>query len=213
MARWTAAYTSQCLKAVANDASLAGYGPTFCTCVAKRYAAKFSAVQIPLMLVSKPLKDAGSAITTECALIASIEEEYTRLMAALSAHSDLAVTAYLAPSFVSTDLRGRNENTQQMLSRMKSRPRAALQITTVLSAHAIGDRMTVSRKSLEAAEPTGRDKRQTLETLTFFSDTWINDDGTWLLERSRVVGVDTFVDGRLTSKLSRSNVRDLRKRR
>jgi hypothetical protein len=123
-ARWAAAYTAQCNKAVASEAGLARYGSTFCTCVAERTVRTFSAIQLPLMPVSKPLREAGDAITAECALIASMQEEYNRLMAALRAHNDLAATAYLSPDFVSTDLRGRAENARQMLFRMDSRPTA-----------------------------------------------------------------------------------------
>ena len=202
MARWAAAYTSQCEKAIANDPSLAGDGPSFCTCVATRYAAKFRAVQLPLMFVSKPLHDAGSAMTTECALIASIEDEYYRLRESLSAHNDLAATAYLAPDFVGTDVRGRDEDAKQMLYRMKSYRKDAAQITTVLSAREIGKRMAVGRKVLEVTKVTVGRKSQTLETLTFFSDTWIDSDGTWLLQRSRVDRIDTYVDGRLASKVT-----------
>jgi Domain of unknown function (DUF4440) len=200
-ARWAVAYTSQCTKAT-SDANLASYGPAFCTCVAERYVAKFSAVQLPLTLVSKPLKDAAKAITGECALIASMQEEYNRLTAALRAHNELALTAYLTPDFVSTDVRGRSENAEQMLSRIGSRPKARIQTTTVLSVREVGKLFSVRRKSLEAVEAIDGGKRRTLATRTFFSDTWIDSDGAWLLRRSRVDSIETYVDGRSVSKLT-----------
>lgn len=62
--------------------------------------------------------------------------------------------------------------------------------------------MTVGGKVLEVTKATVGGKRQTLQRLTFFSDTWIDSDGTWLLQRSRVDRVDTYVDGRLASKVT-----------
>lgn len=186
-ARWAAAYTSQCSEAAASDASMARYGPTFCTCVAEGYVRTFSAVQLPLTLISKPLRDAGKAITSECALIASMQEEYDRFLAAISAHNDLAVTAYLAPGFIGTDVRGRKENTRQMLSRIDSRSKVGFEMMTILSARTIGRRMIVGRKSLEGTETIAGGKRRAVKTLSFFSDTWIDIDGTWLLQRSRLI--------------------------
>lgn len=199
-ARWAAAYTSQCSKA-ASDAGLARNGSTFCMCVAERYVRTFSAVQLPLTLISKPLKDAGVAITHECALIVSMQEEYNRLMAALSAHNDLAVTAYLAPDFIGTSIRGRDENARQMLRRIDSRPKGGFEITTVLSVRMSGKRIIVDRKSLEGTETIAGGKRRAVETLSSFSDTWIDSDGAWLLQRSRAERIDTYVDGRRVSQL------------
>lgn len=199
-ARWAAAYTSQCSREIANNESLARYGAGFCTCVAEKYVATFSAVQLPLTLVSKPLREAGQAITSECALIASMQEEYNRLTAALSAHSDLAVTSYLTRDFIDTDIRGRDENAQQMLASIKSRPKGAIEMTMVLSVHTSGNRMAVGRKTLQSAETVAGGKRRTVESLTFFRDTWIDSDGTWLLERSKADTIETYVDGRRVSR-------------
>jgi hypothetical protein len=198
-ARWALSYTSECYKAIANDANLASYASTFCTCVAEKYDRTFSAVQLPLTLVSKPLRDAGKAITSECALISSMQGEYDRLMAALRPHNDLAVTAYLAPDFIGTDVRGRDENTRQLLLRIDSRPRVGFEMTTVLSAHASGKRIFVNRKSLEGAETTSGGKSRAVETFSLFNDTWIDSDGTWLLQRSRTKRIETYVDGKRVS--------------
>jgi hypothetical protein len=200
-ARWAAAYTLQCNKAVASNASVAQYGSRFCACVAEKTVRTFSAVQLPLMLISKPLKDAAKELTSECALIASMQEEYNRLMAALRANNDLAVTAYLAPDFIGTDVRGRHENTRQMLFRIDSRRHSGFEMTAVLSARTSGKRIIVDRKSLESTETIAGGKRRAVETLSFFSDTWIDSDGAWLLQRSRTDRIDTYVDGRRVSQL------------
>ena len=118
-------------------------------------------------------------------------------------HNDLAAAAYLASDFVGTDLRGHDENVRQMLYRMKSSQKDAAQIVTVLSAREIGKRMLVGCKVLNIARATSGGKRRTLETLTFFNDTWIDNDGTWFLQRSRVERIDTYTDGRLTSSRRR----------
>jgi hypothetical protein len=132
-------------------------------------------------------------------MIASMQEEYNRLMAVIGARSELAVTAYLTPHFVSTDLRGRNEDVRQMLSRIDSEPKNRLAMTTVLSVRTMGEHFTVGRKTLESTELSTSGKGRFAETLTFFTDTWVDSNGTWLLERSKADRVERYVDGRLVS--------------
>lgn len=200
-ARWVVGYTSRCNK-LASDSGMARYGPTFCTCVAERDVRTFSAVQLPLTLISKPLMDAAQAIASECALIATLQEQYNRLLAALSAHNELAATTYLAPDFIGTDVRGRDENTRQMLSRMNIRIKGGFETTTVLSARRIGKRIIADRRSLDRTETITGGKMRAIETLSFFRDTWIvASHGAWLLERSRADRIDTYVDGRRVLQL------------
>lgn len=199
-ARWAASYTSQCNKAVANQGGLARYSFTFCSCVAERTVRTFSAIQLFLAPISKPLRDAGNAITHECSLIASMQEEYNRLIAAARAHNDLAVTAYLTPDFVGTDASGRSKNARQMLSGIDSRANGGFEITTVRSARTSGKRILVDLKSLKGTETIVGGKTRVIETNSFFSDTWIDSDGAWLLQRSRLYKLDTYVDGTRVSQ-------------
>jgi hypothetical protein len=198
-ARWAASYVSQCNKVAAADASLARYGSRFCACIAERYVRTFSAVQIPLVPFSKPLRDAKDAIMSECGLIVPMQDEYDRLMAAVSAHSKLAVTAYLTADFIGIDVRGHDEHARQMLSRLGSGQPGGAEITTVLSARTNGKHMIVERKSLESTQATAPREQRAVET--FFSDTWIDSDGAWLLQRSRVDRIDTYVNGIRVSHL------------
>jgi hypothetical protein len=119
-----------------------------------------------------------------------MQEEYSRFMAAVAAHSDLAATAYLTPGFVSTDVKGRHENAKQMLARLYSRPKAGIEISTIQPAHTVGTRINIGRP-LETIDTAVDGKRRSVATLTFFSDTWVDRDGAWLLERSRV---DKYTD-------------------
>jgi hypothetical protein len=197
-ARMAASYTAQCNEAAARSPNLTRLASRYCSCVANGYVTTFSAVQIPLIPFSKPLRDAAEAITRQCGLIAMAQEEYNRVTAALRARSNLAVTAYLTPDFVSIDLSGRKENARQLLSRIESRPNAGVKATAVLSVEATGKRMIVKRTSVDVTDRKG----QALETQTFFTDTWIDTDGTWLLRRSKADRMDSYVDGRHVSQSS-----------
>jgi hypothetical protein len=137
----------------------------------------------------------------ECGLIASMQEEYNRLLAAMDARSDLAIAAYLTPRFIATDVRGREETARQMVTRIDSRGKGASEFTTVLSARSNGKSITVQRKSLERSETTVAGEKRAVETHTLLSDTWIDSDGALLLQRSMVDRVDTYVNGTHVSEL------------
>lgn len=112
----------------------------------------------------------------------------------------LPLTLVSKPSdFVDTDMRGRDENTRQMLFKIDSRHKGGIEITAVVSVHTSGNRMVVGRKTLESAEAVAAGKRRTVGTLTFFRDTWIDSDGAWLLSRSRAEAIETYVNGRRVS--------------
>jgi hypothetical protein len=123
-----------------------------------------------------------------------MQEEYSRFMAAVAAHSDLAATACLTPDFVATDVKGRHENANQMLARLYSRPKNGIELSTVQSAHAVGTRINIGR-TLETIDTTLGRKWRPVATLTFFSDTWVDSDGAWLLERSKVDRIEKLTNG------------------
>jgi hypothetical protein len=199
---WAAAYSKRCSTYIAANPGAAGYGETYCGCVSEKYLATFSGIQLSLIDLSKPLRDAARAIRRQCSLVASTQGDYNQFLTSVNARSDLAITAYLTPDFTATDVRNRRENTERWLARLNARPAGDDEIAIVRSVEATLKRKTVHLQlSYETDKPV-RGTTESIETRSFLTDTWVDGDGTPLLARSNTTKIETYIDGKLVSRVN-----------
>jgi hypothetical protein len=198
---WAAAFRTQCARDVEATPGLAVYGETYCGCVADKYLATFSGIQLAIVSLSKPLHDAGRAIRRQCSRIAITQGEYKQFLRSVNARSDLAITAYVTPDFSATDVHGHSEDTERWLAGLNARPSGDDDVAVVRAVDVTPKRKTVRLELSYDTEKAVRGTNETVETRSFLSDTWVDGDGTPLLKHSTTTMVETYVDGKLASRV------------
>jgi hypothetical protein len=199
--KWAATYRTRCARAIEANPGIAAYGETYCGCVSEKYLATFSGIQLVILPLSKPLNDAGRAIRRECSLVATSQGEYNQFLRSVNARSGLAITAYLTPDFTATDVRGHKENTERWLAGLNARPAGDDEVDIVRSVETMPRRKTVRVEMSYDADKSVGGTNESVETRSFLTDTCIDGDGTPLLARSNTTMVETYVDGKLVSRV------------
>jgi hypothetical protein len=198
---WAAAFRTRCGAAIEADPANAVHLETYCGCVSEKYLATFSGIQLSILSLSKPLNDAARAIRRRCSLIATTQGEYNQFLQSVNARSNLATTAYVTPDFSATDVHGHSEDTERWLARLNARPSGDDVVAVVRAVDVTPKRKTVRLELSYDTEKAVRGTNETVETRSFLSDTWVDRDGTLLLERSTTTMVETYVDGKLASRV------------
>lgn len=199
---WAATYGTRCGAAIKANPGNAAHLETFCGCVSKKYLATFSGIQLAILPFARPLEYAARAIRRECSLVATAQGEYNQFLVSVNARSDLAITAYLTPDFTSTDVHGRSENTERWLARLNARPAGTDDVVIVRSVDLTPKRKTVRLELSYDTNKSVRGTNEPVETRSFVTDTWVDGDGTLLLARSSTTMVETYLDGRLVSRVT-----------
>jgi hypothetical protein len=197
--RYLASMQSQCLGRL--FASRDSIGPSYCNCKADRFRAAFSPVELALISLSATVRAQARNITRNCAAVAMMEGSYDSLMRAIQRKSTLAATAYLTPNFVSTDIQGRRRNADEMLADLYAHSGAVSATTTVDAVRESGRRVTVDRTTRELGENMRSGRSHHSVIATTFVDTWLDADGALLLDKSQERNVNSYVDGKLVSRV------------
>jgi hypothetical protein len=182
-------------------ASRDSIGPSYCNCKADRFRAAFSPVELALISLSATVRAQARNITKNCAAVAMMEGSYDSLMRAIQRKSTLAATAYLTPNFASTDIQGRRRNADEMLAELYAHSGAVSATTTVDAVRESGRRVTVDRTTREPGQIIHNGRSHHSVTATAFVDTWIDADGALLLDKSQERSVDSYLDGKLISRV------------
>ena len=120
---------------------------------------------------------------------------YTQLRGALQAGDVAGARAILAPGYELTDIRGEVQNADAMLERVGRMPAGAARkvATEVLAVSVNGPLATVEQKLNAGMTRPGSDATMELEVTS--TDTWVRQDETWLLWRSKQTEMVVKRDG------------------
>ncbi len=140
----------------------------------------------------------GAAAATDGDLKPVLQARYATMKAAMAAHDGKAISALLAPDFVSVEVSGQTVTGAQMISGVAALPPDPNKVsqTTLLSVTANGNTATVDQRYDMKTVKTGTDGvTKNIELVTLSTDTWIKSGGAWLIQRSVTKQIDYFVNG------------------
>lgn len=125
----------------------------------------------------------------------------------MGARDAMAVASLLAPSFVSIDVSGQSEDASQMIQEVAGLPKDPLKVstTTLLSVKPVGNTAVVEQRydmKTTKAAPDGA--KRNIELITLSTDTWVNSNGEWLMQKTETEQLDYYVDGRRVAHEIRS---------
>lgn len=150
-----------------------------------------------LILCSLFLAAAASASAGD-SLQSALQSRYAAMKVAMGARDSKAVAALLAPSFVSIDISGQSEGAPQMIQEVAALPKDPLNVstTTLLSVKPVGNTAVVEQRydmKTTKTEPDGT--KRNIELITLSTDTWVNANGTWLMQKTQTHQLDYYVNG------------------
>ncbi len=129
------------------------------------------------------------------------EGRYASMKSAMADRDGKAVSLLLAPDFTSIDVSGQSTNATQMIQELNTLPKDPLKISnTKLLSIKVSDKIALIDQRYEMkSKKIGPDSsKRDIELVTVSTDTWINSNGVWLVQRTMTNQVDYFVNGQLT---------------
>jgi hypothetical protein len=120
--------------------------------------------------------------------------------AAMANRDGKALSALLAPSYSSVDISGDTENADYALQSMKKLPIDPHQTstTTLLSITPDANTAVVEQRYDVKSVKFGPDgASRSTELVSTSTDTWVNLNGAWLIQRTVIKQFDYFVNGKL----------------
>ncbi|HEY1891845.1 MAG TPA: DUF4440 domain-containing protein [Steroidobacteraceae bacterium] len=129
----------------------------------------------------------------------SLQARYAQMKHAMEAHDAQAVTAILAPGFVSLELDGKTESADQMVQDVKTLPSdpARSSQTTLLSIRSTKrDAVVEQRYTMKTRKRSQDGTEHRVELVAVSTDTWILSHGAWLLQRTVTDQLDYYIDGK-----------------
>jgi hypothetical protein len=158
-------------------------------------------LSLPLLLLlgASPAwaqSDAGGALRP------MLEKRYAELKTAMAERDPQALSALLAPDFVSEDISGKATSAGEMIKELGALPKDSGRVaeTSLLSIKPRGDLAIVEQlyqMTTTKALPDG--SKQAIELVTLSTDTWTRSGGRWLLRKTVTHQVDYTVDGKLVA--------------
>jgi hypothetical protein len=137
----------------------------------------------------------------DSALRGILEKRYAAMKAAMADRNATAVSSLLASDFVSVDISGQSENATQMVQEVFTLPNDPLKVsdTTLLSVKASNNTAVVSQRYDMKTTKTAQDgSKRDIELITVSTDTWINSNGIWLIQKTVTDQLDYSVNGQST---------------
>lgn len=141
---------------------------------------------------------AAATATANTSLQTTLQARYAAMKVAMGMRDSKAVASLLAPSFVSIDVSGQSENASQMIQEVGALPKDPLKVstTTLLSVKPIGNTAVVEQRYDMKTTKTAPDgTKRNIELITLSTDTWVNSNGTWLMQKTETEQLDYYVDG------------------
>ena len=140
----------------------------------------------------------ASARADDSALKVTLQNRYGDLKDAIGSRNGNAIAALLAPGFVSIDVSGASESAEQMIGEVKALPEDPNKVstTTILSLDS-GDNSVIVRQryDMRTTKTVADGSKRNAELITNSTDTWVNLNGTWLLQKTETDEVDYYLDG------------------
>ena len=119
---------------------------------------------------------------------------------AMAERESKAIAALLAPDFVSIDSSGQSETASQMIQEVDGLPKDPLKVSTtiLLSVKVAGNSAVVDQRYDMKTDKTASDGTKTnVQLITLSTDTWVNINGVWLLQKTVTNQLDYCKNGQL----------------
>jgi hypothetical protein len=130
-----------------------------------------------------------------------LSDRYSAMRIAMDERAIDKVREMLAPGFTSVSLSGRIEDAAQMLKMMESRPEGARPYIATTGVKILKEeegKTLVSQIYEMKAVKMGRDRGQDrVHIIAQSTDTWVKQDGRWLLERTVTDSADLYVNDKI----------------
>ena len=130
----------------------------------------------------------------------ALQARYADMKAAMGARYAKAISALLAPNFVTVDTSGQAENADEMIAELKMLPVDPLKVsqTTLLAVRLTRNVAVVDQRyDMKTVKTAADGTKSKVELVTLSTDTWVSTNGTWLCERTVTNKLDYFANGQL----------------
>jgi hypothetical protein len=111
-----------------------------------------------------------------------------------------AIAALLAPDFISIDSSGQSENASEMIQELDGLPKdpSKVSTTTLLSVKVAGNSAVVDQRyEMKTVKTSADGSKDSIRLVTLSTDTWVNANGVWLLQKTVTNQLDYFKNGQL----------------
>jgi hypothetical protein len=148
----------------------------------------------------------GACGFSEADIRMQLQVRYDEMTSAMAAHDGAALATLLAPNFVSIDTSGSAESGSQMVEEVNDLPQdpnktsATTLVDVAPQANAVVVRQRYEMHTLKTG-PDGAPHR--VELVTLSTDTWVNANGAWLIQRTVTNDLSYYVDGALKAHQAR----------
>ncbi len=153
-----------------------------------------------LILLTGTLEAPATALAQDGDAVRGVlQDRYKTLHAAMVADDRRLLGAVLASDYVGIDVSGHHSDGKELLNDATAMPidPHALVSTTISSVREDGGAAIVRvRLDIKSTEPNCGGINERVEYVTFSTDTWINANGTWLLQKSQIERLEYYVNGR-----------------
>jgi hypothetical protein len=143
---------------------------------------------------------APGARADDSSVRATFQARYAAMKTAMAERESKAIAALLAPDFVSIDSSGQSETASQMIQEVDGLPKDPLKVSTtiLLSVKVAGNSAVVDQRYDMKTDKTASDGTKTnVQLITLSTDTWVNINGVWLLQKTVTNQLDYCKNGQL----------------
>jgi len=140
----------------------------------------------------------GSVSAAEFGLRSRLEAQYAAMKAAMAARDANAISALLAPDFVSIDSSNQPKDADRMIQDVVSLPPDPNKESHTTLTHIVetGDTAAVDTRYEMTTKKTGPEgKVRDIKLTALSTDTWVHSNGLWRLKRTVTNEIDYQVDG------------------
>ena len=119
---------------------------------------------------------------------------------AMAGRDSKAIAALLAPGFVSIDSSGQSETASQMIQEVEGLPKDPLKVstTTLLSIKVAGSSAVVDQRyDMKTVKTAADGTKANIQLVALSTDTWVNINGAWLLQKTVTNRLDYYKNGQL----------------
>jgi ketosteroid isomerase-like protein len=145
-------------------------------------------------------------------LIEAFQQRYAAMNSAMASRDPKAIAALLTPDFTSVDVSGATHTADQMIQQVAALPQDSNKKsdTTVLSVALGQSKATVVQRYHMTTTKVAPDSTQhAIELVTTSTDTWLQANNAWLLQRTVTDQVDYSIDGKLIAHKEHESSRDV----
>lgn len=131
-------------------------------------------------------------------IYAALSTRYIEMHVAMATHDDKALAAFLAPEFESVDVDGHVSGADAMIKEVDSiKPDPLKQSSsTILSVQPSGDTVFArTRYEMKTVKAAADGTKRNVELIAISRDTWLNQQGNWLLRKTETEEMDYSVNG------------------